>query len=114
MLLMRKGLDEKVHAKGLPLDGYFSLGVCTLAPAVVEQALFGRTTLWPLTHDPKYFDADTELDALVRALPFDGRDDKVPDDVRLKGALPWRTLREVPFPQLARQLRTLKLLEDGS
>jgi hypothetical protein len=114
MLQMRRGLDEKVRAKGLPLDGYFSLGVCTLAPAVVEQALSGRTTLWPLTHDPKYFDTDSELDVLVRALPVDGRDDKVPDNARLKGALPWRSFRDVPFPLLARQLRALRLLEDGS
>jgi hypothetical protein len=114
MLLMRKALDEKIAAKQLALDGYFSLGVCTLAPAVVEQALFSQTTLWPLTHDPKYFDGDGELDRLVRALPFDGREDgKPPDDARLIGALPWRTLRDVPFPTLARHLRQLKLLEDA-
>jgi hypothetical protein len=113
MLLMRRALDEKVARKQLPLDGYFSLGVCTLAPAVVEQALFGKTTLWPLTHDPKHFDGDGELDRLVRALPSDARDGKAPDDARLKGAVPWRDLRDVPFPLLAQQLRSLKLLEDA-
>jgi hypothetical protein len=111
MLTMRRALDDKVQQKALPLDGYFALGVCTLAPAVVEQALFDKTTLWPLTHDAKYFDSDSELDRLVRALPSDGRDDKAPDDARLSGSVPWRTLREVPFPLLAKQLEALKLLE---
>ena len=111
MLLMRRELRAKVLARQLPLDGYFELGVCTIAPAVVEQALTGKTTLWPLTHDPKYFDGDGELDVLVRALPHDGRDDSVPSDERLKGSLPWRTVNDVPFKFLAKELQKLKLLE---
>src|SRR5262249_3407685 len=49
MGLLRRLAAEKVVRDGLPLDGYFALGVCTLAPALVEQALTGETTVWPLT-----------------------------------------------------------------
>lgn len=111
MLLLRRELRAKVLEKQLPLDGYFELGVCTLAPAVVEQALGARTTLWPLTHDPKLFDGASELDALVRAMPSDGRDDAVPSDERLKASLPWRDPKDVPFKFLTRELQQLKLLE---
>lgn len=114
MLLMRKELAAKALANKLPLDGYFALGVCTMAPAVVEQALFSKTTLWPLTHDPALFQGDGELDQLVRALPHDGRDDSVPGDERLKGSLPWQAANDVPFKFLARELVELKLLEKGS
>ncbi len=112
MLLMRRELRAKVAAKQLPLDGYFTLGVCTLAPAVVEQAIYGKTTLWPLTHDPALFDGDGELDPLVRALPHDGRDESAPADERLMGSLPWRTLKDVPFKFLSRELVKLKLMEE--
>ena len=84
--------------------------LCTLAPAVVEQAVTGKTTLWPLTHDPSLFDGDGELDQLVRALPHDGRDGSVPTDERLRGSIPWRTADAVPFKFLARELGSLKLL----
>jgi len=110
MLLMRRELRAKVASKQLPLDGYFSLGVCTLAPAVVEQAVYGKTTLWPLTHDPALFDGEGELDRLVRALPHDGRDDAAPADERLVGSLPWRKLDDVPFKFLSRELVRLKLM----
>ncbi|MBX7099067.1 MAG: hypothetical protein K1X89_15255, partial [Myxococcaceae bacterium] len=102
MGLMRRELDAKVRARKLPLDGYFALGVCTLAPAVVEQALEGATTLWPLTHDPALFDGDGELDRLVRALPVDGRGGPVPQLARLKGAVPFERPETVPLPELAR------------
>jgi hypothetical protein len=110
MLVMRRELYAKVQAKALPLDGYFTLGVCTLAPAVVEQAIGGETTLWPLTHDPSLFDGEGELDRLVRALPHDGRDETVPSDERLRGSLPWRSSKELPYKFLARELESLKLL----
>lgn len=111
MLLMRRELEAKVYAKKVPLDGYFELGVCTLAPAVVEQALGGKTTLWPLTQDPALFDGAGELDAIVRALPHDGRDESVPSDERLKGSVPWKSPKDVPYKFLVRELTELKLME---
>lgn len=110
MLLLRRALRQKIDAHALPLDGYFALGVCTMAPAVVEQAVTGKTTLWPLTHDPALFGGDGELDALVRALPVDGRSVTEPDDARLRGAVPWKTAQDVPFRFLAKQLSELGLL----
>ncbi|MBK7862105.1 MAG: hypothetical protein IPJ65_26520 [Archangiaceae bacterium] len=112
MLAMRGELQAKVDGHALPLDGYFTLGVCTLAPAVVEQALTQKTTLWPLTHDPQYFQGGSELDGLVRSLPHDGRDESIPSDERLVGSLPWRKLPDVPFKFLARELEQLSLLKE--
>ena len=114
MLLMRGELEAKVVTHALPLDGYFALGVCTMSPAVVEQALTGKTTVWPLTHDPKYFGGDGPLDVLVRALPHDGRDESVPSDDRLLGSVPWRTEKDVPFTFLVRELNALHLMPGSS
>jgi hypothetical protein len=109
MTVLRRGWEAKVRGKSLPLDGYFALGVCTLAPAVIEQALTGKTTLWPLTHDPALFDSDDALDRLVRALPHDGRGAAAADDARLSASIPWARVEEVPFEHLRAQLAELKL-----
>ena len=111
MLMMRRELRAKIIEKHLPLDGYFELGVCTLAPSVVEQVLFEKTTLWPLTHDPKLFDGLSELDELVRVMPNDGRDGLIPSEERLIGSIPWKDPKDVPFKFLTRELQQLKLLE---
>ena len=102
-----------MRQKALPLDGYFALGVCTLAPAVVERAVTGQMTVWPLTHDPALFDQDIELDVAVRGLPRDGRGAPPPSAERLAASLPWATLAEVPFDGLRAQLEELKLLPEG-
>ncbi|HEY4220475.1 MAG TPA: hypothetical protein VGO62_04015 [Myxococcota bacterium] len=107
MVALTRTVDARVRDRALPLDGYFALGVCTLAPAVIEQAILHRSTVWPLTHDPALFDGDSEIDKLVRALPHDGRGAPPPDDARLFGAVPWPTLDAVPFQQTRAQLRTL-------
>jgi hypothetical protein len=100
MALIRRANDQKVRDFHLPLDGYFALGVCTLAPAVVEQSLEGRTTLWPLTQDPNLFRHDDEIDRLVRAMPVDGRGGPPPDDARIFASVPWEDARAVPFPEI--------------
>lgn len=110
MTRMRKGYEAKVRGKSLPLDGYFALGVCTLAPAIVEHVITGKTTLWPLTHDPSLFDLDDELDRTVRALPHDGRGGAPPDNARLSASLPWETTVGVPFERLRSHVAELKLL----
>lgn len=104
---LRRVVDDRVRVKHLPLDGYFALGVCTLAPALVELALTNESTLWPLTHDPAVWDGDTEIDALAKKLPHDGRDAPVPTDARLKASVPWRALADVPFAHTRAQLQEL-------
>lgn len=113
MAMMRRSYESKVRAKGVPLDGYFALGVCTLAPAVVERALTGKMTLWPLTHDPALFDQDIEFDVAVRGLPHDGRGAAPPSDERLAASIPWETLEDVPFLPLRAQLAELHLLPEA-
>lgn len=97
--------------EALVKDGH-TLGVCTLAPAVVEQVLTGKTTLWPLTHDPALFELDDDFDRLVRTLPHDGRGSPPPDDARLAASLPWETADGVPFRRLRSQVVELKLLPE--
>jgi hypothetical protein len=103
MGLLRRFADDKLRRTPLPIDGYFVLGVCTLAPAVVERALTGTTTIWPLTQDPALFDGEGEIEKLVRALPSDGRG-QLPELARVLASLPWATRDEVPFPALRQVL----------
>jgi hypothetical protein len=103
---LRRGANEKVRQRKLPLDGYFALGVCTLAPALAEQAVYGKTTAWPLTQDAALFDADSELDKLVRALPSDVGD-KGPEKERVLASIPWADVRDVPLPWLRESLGRL-------
>lgn len=113
MALLRRATRDKVRAHQIPLDGYFALGACTLAPALVEHALTGKTTIWPMTHDPALFSDDTELDRMVRVLPRD--DDALPPDpARLFGSLPWKRIDDVPFPHLIPELRELERSYKGS
>lgn len=104
---LRRVVDERVRDKNLLLDGYFALGVCTLAPAFVEQALLGEVTLWPLTHDPALWDGATDVDAVVKKMPRDGRGAVIPTDTRLRKSVPWKSLADVPFPHTQRQLQAL-------
>jgi len=113
MGLLRRAAAEKVAEHKLPLEGYFALGVCTLAPALVELDLTGKTTLWPMTHDPKLFDGDSEIDRLVRGLPADLGAPK-PDKERLFGSIPWTRLEDVPFPHLQAALKELGFPNTGS
>jgi hypothetical protein len=103
---LRRVADEKVRQRKLPLDGYFALGVCTMAPALAEQAVFGKTTAWPLTHDAALFDSDSEIDRLVRALPFDAGD-KGPENERVLASVPWAEVKDVPLPWLRESLGRL-------
>lgn len=106
---LRAAWAAKVNGGRLGLDGYFTLGVCTLAPAVVEQALRGTTTLWPLTHEPSHFAGDTAIDALVRALPVDGRGGPAPTADRLRGSMPFLEKKDSPLPVLTEAMVRLEL-----
>ncbi len=113
MGLLRFAWDEKVFNEHLPLDGYYALGVCTLAPAVVERALTGRTTLWPLTQDPKYFKGDEPIDQLVSQLPSDSTSGHAPEEARLVGSLPFTHLSEVTLTSLRSTLARLRWLPEA-
>lgn len=78
---------------GLPFGGYFALGVCNDANALIELAMQGETSLYPLTRDATLFPADTEVGTLARRLPVDGRPGE-PTDVR-------RVLTTLPVDDLA-------------
>ena len=107
MVLLRRAADSKVREHRLPLNGYFALGVCTLAPAVVERALTGTTTLWPLTQNRALFSGESELDRLVAALPSDVRAASPPGKDRLRGAVPWERPGEIPLVVLREAATTL-------
>ncbi|MFT3841294.1 MAG: hypothetical protein QM723_30160 [Myxococcaceae bacterium] len=111
MGLLRLEWDAKVFDNKLPLDGYYALGVCTLAPAVVERALTGTTTLWPLTHDPKYFQGSGPIDQLVAQLPSDTHSGKPPEEARLVGSLPFSREDEVTLVGLRQTVKKLHWLE---
>jgi len=103
---LRRAAAEKVRQRKLPLDGYFALGVCTLAPALAEQAVYGKTTAWPLTQDASLFDGDSELDKMVRALPSDVGD-RGPENERVLASIPWANVKDVPLPWLRESLGRL-------
>jgi len=111
MGMLRLEWDAKVYDNKLPLDGYYVLGVCTLAPAVVERALTGTTTLWPLTHDPRYFQGSEPIDQLVAQLPSDTHGGKPPEEARLVGSLPFTTQDEVTLVGFKQQVKKLHWLE---
>ncbi len=100
MGLIRRGVSDKIKDFRLALDGYYELGVCTLVPAVIEMALNDEVSIWPLTHDPRFFQSDSELDQIVRRLPVDGRGGEEPSLERLRGSIPWENVDDIPLPEL--------------
>jgi hypothetical protein len=103
---LRRDAEDQVRANKLPDGGYFTLGVCSLAPAVVEKALRGQTTLWPLTEDLSYFQGDDAVNKIIRSLPVDGRG-ATPDPTRLLASVPWSDPATIPFPALRAQVTQL-------
>jgi hypothetical protein len=87
----------------LPFGGYYALGVCNDVNAMIEQHMQGETTLFPLTHDPRYFAGDGEVEQLARALPVDGRGAR-PDPRRILGSLPVARIAALPLPALRSDL----------
>ena len=63
----------------------------------------GETTLFPLTHDPRYFAGDGEVERIARALPVDGRGGR-PDPKRILGSLPVAHIAALPLPALRSDL----------
>jgi hypothetical protein len=92
---------------GLPFGGYFALGVCNDANAMIELAMQGETSLYPLTRDTALFPADTEVGKLARRLPVDGRSGEPTDVRRVLGTLPVDDLAALPLPTLRRDLQAV-------
>jgi hypothetical protein len=91
----------------LPFGGYYALGVCNDVNAMIEQHMQGETTLFPLTHDPRYFAGDGEVEQLARALPVDGRGAR-PDPRRILGSLPVAQIAALPLPALRSDLEQVR------
>lgn len=108
---VRRAFEEKRAAHPeLPYGGYYTLGVCNDSNAFVEYALNGRTTLYPLTRDLRYYQGPGEIDRIARAMPVDGRG--APADLdRVLASLPVDDPLNDPsglvFPALRDDLRAL-------
>ncbi|HBC88021.1 MAG TPA: hypothetical protein DCZ94_13805 [Lentisphaeria bacterium] len=91
----------------LPFGGYYKLGVCLDANAIIEFHMTGRTTQFPLTHDVKYFKGDSEVEKIMRKLPCDGGD-VPPDPQRIVGSMPADDISKLTIPELREQLKLIK------
>ena len=94
----------------LPFAGYYRLGVCQDVSAAIEDALQGKTVLFPITHDPAYFPQsasadprDREFLAAFAAIPSD-RGSGLPPIDRVLGALPTLHYSDILIPGLAGDL----------
>ncbi len=92
----------------LPFGGYYELGVCLDSNAVIEFHMRGETTLFPLTHDVKYFQGDGEIEEIMRKLPYDGAGEYVPDLKRVLGSVPADDISKLPIPALRDQIKEVK------
>jgi hypothetical protein len=88
----------------MAFNGYYELGVCNEVSAMIEMKMQGETTLYPLPHDPKWFDGDTEADVLARRLPVDGRGGRGADFRRILGSLPVDDPAKLPLEPLRSDL----------
>ena len=92
----------------LPFGGYYALGVCDDVNAAIEYRMTGETTLFPLPHDNKYFQGDSEVEQIIRKLPSDGHDESVPEPKRVFGSIPAEDFSKIPIPSLRAQLKAVK------
>lgn len=109
ILSLAGGLRKKWQAEGrsLPNDGYGTLGVCTDSTAVLEQAMEGKVTLFPLAH-PKVETPKDDLDRVLQKLPSDLAGFEPGDATRrIRSSIPFDTLEEVPFPAVRAGLSKL-------
>lgn len=70
--------------------------LCNDSNAFIEQALNGKTTLYPLTRDPRFYTGSGEIDRLSRLMPIDGRGQ--PTDLsRVLASLPMERTEDLAF-----------------
>ena len=99
--------EKKARWPDVPFGGYYAFGVCNDANAILELHMTGRTTLYPLTRDLRYFQGPGEVDALARRLPVD-REGADADLERVLGSLPVEDIDDLAaFPGLRRDLARL-------
>jgi hypothetical protein len=96
--------QKKQRHPDLALGGYYVLGVCNDSTALIELALQGRTTLYPLVRDLRYFRGAGEVDELARRLPHDRNRRTPPEWERLVGSIPEDDWERLVFPGLRRDL----------
>ncbi|MSP71881.1 MAG: hypothetical protein EXR76_06830 [Myxococcales bacterium] len=105
---LRKRWAEE--GRGLPAEGYGQLGVCNDSTAVMEYAVEGTVTLFPLAHaavESPEGDAD-EITRILAALPSDLEGfDPVDASRRLRLTLPFEDLASLPFAGLRAAMLTL-------
>jgi hypothetical protein len=83
--------------KDLPMMGYGRIGVCTDSTAILEYALKGTATLFPLAHPKSDASAD-EIDRILGKLPSDTSGFDADDALRRIGAtIPFENVSDVPF-----------------
>ncbi len=87
----------------LPFDGYYRLGVCQDAIAAIEYHMEGKTSLFPITHDPQYFKGSGEINRLFSRIPNDRNNSRVSWE-RVRGSLPAKRLADIRIPELRRNL----------
>lgn len=96
----------------LPFGGYFTLGVCNDATALVELGMTGKVTVYPVTLDKSYFADASEASVLAQRLPIDGRGEEgsqeLADFARILGAQPVERLSDIPIPGLGADLEAVK------
>lgn len=99
--------QQEAHPE-LPLKSYWTLGVCNDSSAFIEMAMTGKTTLWPLTRDPKYYEGEGLIPELSRKLPIDGRGGEPVDlAARVQGSVAVEKLSDLHFPRLQSDLQSL-------
>jgi len=102
-------LAHEAHPE-LAFGGYYTLGVCQDASAAVEQHMEGKTTLFPLTHEPSMFPVSSTQDVgnqeflkEFEKLPSD-RGNAAPEVGRVLGALPTANVDAISIPELRSDL----------
>lgn len=107
--MVRKAyVEKKKDNPDLPLNGYHALGVCNDSHAFIEYAMKGKTTVYPLTRDPKYFKGKGLIDRISRKMPIDGRGERSADiEDRVLASIPADNPDDLVFDQLKNDVKAL-------
>jgi hypothetical protein len=109
LLSLGGALRKKWMAAGAdkPALGYGTIGVCTDSTAIVEYAMEGTVTLFPLAH-PKSDAAADDIDAILAKLPSDVDGfDPASALARIKSTMPFASLDDVPFKPFVASMKKL-------
>ena len=102
--LRKKWITAGANEPGM---GYGILGVCTDSTAVLEYALEGAITLFPLAH-PKNDAAADDIDAILAKLPADVEGFDNADAVRrITATLAFDSADAIPFKPFVQELQRL-------